>query len=124
MSQQKIGQCIYCGQTQMVDVGDGIPTKEELDKKATAMCDCDDAKNAQESAKVQTEAEENVESLFRKEFPDTASLLKAAVLPIMAGQMDKMTIDTGKRVKGQITRTSKGNIKVERIETRKMVLES
>lgn len=124
MSQQKIGQCIYCGQTRMVEIGDEIPTKEEVNKRATEQCECEAARHAQERSKVQLEAEDNVERLFRKEFPVTANMLKAAVIPIMCGEIDKISIDTGRKVKGQITITSKGNIKVERIETRKTVLES
>ena len=124
MSQQKIGQCIYCGQTRMVDVGEEIPTKEELNKRATEKCECEAAKHAQDRVKVQTQAENNVESLFQKEFPVVARLLKAAVIPSMCGEMDGIVIDTGARVKGRVSVTSKGKVKVERIETRKSVLEN
>lgn len=120
----RIGTCIYCGQTRQVEVEGGTVPEEVLNRRATEQCDCDMAVAAHESEKIKTKAEENVEKLFREQFPDTASLLKAAVLPIISGEMDSITIDTGMRVKGKITKTSKGNIKVERIETRKAVLEN
>lgn len=106
----------------MVEV-EGTVTEEMLNNMATRQCECEEAKSAQNSEKVQLTAEENVEKLFRSEFPDTASILKAAVLPIMSGMMDSIVIDTGRKVKGRVSVTRKGNIKVERIETKKMSLE-
>ncbi len=118
----RAGQCTYCGQTRMLEVEDGI-TKEELNQEATENCNCECAINARESAKAEAEAVENIETLF-KDFPDTANILKAAIIPIMAGELNKVVIDTGRKVKAQVMRTSKDNIKVERSESKKMVLES
>lgn len=119
----QLGECIYCGQTYQLETN-GAATEEQLNKWATQKCDCEQAMKAQESESIQNYAEDNVEGLFRREFPDTASLLKAAIIPIMANAMDSITIDTGKKVKGKVSKTAKGNIKVERIETKKTVLES
>lgn len=120
----QIGTCIYCGQTRQIEVEGGTQTKELLDRQATEECDCAEAVAAHESETVKTRTEKDIEMLFKEEFPDTASLLRAAVLPIMSGEMDKITIDTGKKIKGSVVKTSKGNIKVERTETRKTTIEN
>lgn len=119
----QVGTCIYCGQTYQLETN-GAAAEEQLNTWATQKCDCEQAIKAQETESIQNDAEENVEGLFRREFPDTASLLKAAIIPIMANTMSAITIDTGKRVKAKVSKTTKGNIKVERIETSKTVLES
>lgn len=51
-------------------------------------------------------------------------ILMAAVKHIESGQIDSITIDTGMRVKGKVSKTAKGNIKVERTKTLKTALES
>jgi hypothetical protein len=118
----QIGECIYCGQGYQLDA-DGSVTMEELNRMATAMCDCEQARNAQEYEQIQTKAEENVEKLFREDLPDVASLLKSSVLPIMGGQIDQIIIKAGK-VSGKVAATSDGSIKIERSETSKAVLKS
>lgn len=116
------GSCIYCGQTYQLEI-EGTRTEEELNKIATQKCDCEDAKKAHESLCIQQKAEKAIEDYFRTDFPDTASILKAAILPIQANMIDSITVDTGFGIKGKVTTTSKGKIKVERTRTTKNALE-
>jgi len=44
----RIGECVFCGQTRMVKVPEDAG-KEEVDKEATMLCSCDDAKAYQET---------------------------------------------------------------------------
>lgn len=118
-----IAQCIYCGQTHMVEQRGG-ETPETLNQRATGKCDCKQARHMQQVEKAKTKAESNIENLFGQMEEDMINLLKAAVLPIMEDHITGITIDTGRKVKAKISKTSKGNMKVERIDTRKAALES
>lgn len=119
---ERIGYCRYCRQGQVLDVG-GCLTQEELNQYVTEGCNCEGAEIARKIAEEEAEAVKNIEILF-KDFTDTANILKDAISPIMAGKISKVVIDTGKKVKAQVTRTSKDSIKVERSETSKTVMES
>ncbi len=122
MSELQIGACIYCGQSRQIEA-DGRKTEQELANMATMLCNCEEAKAAQDVEMMQTTAETNVEKLFREENPDMASLLKAAVLPIMGDRIDQIIIKSGK-MQGKVSVNSKGGIKVERTDTHKKALES
>ena len=117
------GSCIYCGQIQQIEGEEGMP-EEERNRKATELCDCKEAKVAKEKEKARTKAEKNIHSMFGEDFPETEEILMAAVKHIENGQIDSITIDTGMRVKGKVSKTAKGNIKVERTKTLKTALES
>ena len=51
-------------------------------------------------------------------------LLKTAVELIGEDQIDSLTLDAGNGLKGKISMTSKGNIKVEKTETRRETQEA
>lgn len=119
----KTGGCIYCGQIGTVEVEDNTPD-EVVDKEVTINCSCTSAKVARDRKKKQAKAQENVEELFANHSEDVREFLKAAVVLIGENMVDKISVDTGRKVKAQITKTSKGNIKVERTETRKMAVEN
>lgn len=44
----RIGECVFCGQTRMVKILEDAG-KEEVDKEATMLCSCDDARAYQET---------------------------------------------------------------------------
>lgn len=117
------GSCIYCGQIRQIEGQEGM-SEEERNRKATELCDCKEAKTAQEKAETRTKAEKNIHQMFGEDFPETEEILLAAVKYIESGEIDSITIDTGMRVKGKVSMTSKGNIKVERTKTLKTSLES
>ena len=120
---EKIGCCIYCGQTKMLKVEENV-SEENLNELATEECDCISAALARKRAKTQAEAEDNVEKLFRGDLPEVADLLSASISLIVNRQISKVTIDTGKKIKAQAVRLSNGTVKVERSETNKTVMES
>lgn len=117
------GSCIYCGQIRQIEGQEGM-LEEERNRKATELCDCKEAKAAQEKAEARTKAEKNIHYMFGEDFPETEELLMAAVEHIENGKIDSITINTGVRVKGKVSKTAKGNIKVERTKTLKTALES
>lgn len=119
---ERIGYCMYCRQSQMLDVREFM-TQDELNQDVTEVCNCEGAKIAREKVKKKDEAVKNIEILF-EDLPDIANILTGVVIPIVEGKVSKVVIDTGKKVKAQVTRVSKDNIKVERSETSKTVMEN
>lgn len=70
-------------------------------------------------------AKRTIERQFGKYLPGTAvELLKTAVELIGEDRIDSLTLDAGNGLKGKISMTSKGNIKVEKTETRKETQEA
>lgn len=70
-------------------------------------------------------AKRTVERQFEKYLTKNAvELLKNAVELIGEDQIDSLTLDAGNGLKGKISMTSKGNIKVEKTETRKETQEA
>ncbi len=121
--QLRTGKCIYCGQSHMVETSD-VATEKECDIAATELCTCKQAKVAKDVEKAKLQSQTNIENYFEKDFPETAELLKAAVIPLHNRAIEKITIDTGYGIKGKLSVTSKGKIKVERLETKKQAIES
>lgn len=119
MSTLQTGCCHYCGQVINLET-DGKRTEAELDRMAQQKCSCTGAARARRIEST----EQNIEELFAEKFPDVAELLKAAVPMIMQYELNKITIDTGKKVKAVLTMNAKGMIKVEKNYTAKASVES
>lgn len=121
--EKQTGTCIYCGQTMMFDTI-GMADKEQLDKWATEKCTCDQAKKAQEKVKAKRTAEDNIRIMFRDRHPEVEAIMQAALQYIENEDVLKVTVDTGFGVKGSISATSKGTIKVEMATSTKKAMES
>ena len=118
------GECIYCGQVNSFEVEDNISlSKGERDRKATEVCDCDDAKNAHAQEQVLTTTQKNITALFHEDRPEMEKLLLDATDYIYNGTLDKITLTSG-TTKGQVSINSKGSIKVERERKTKTALEA
>ena len=88
--------CRFCGQ--MVQfMGDGDLTEPQAQEIATMNCSCDEA-------------------------VDYVKLLMAAVEEIYTGGLAKVTINLRGGVKASVSQNSKGEINVERTETKKQKL--
>lgn len=119
MSTLQTGCCHYCGQVINLET-DGKRTEAELDRMAQDKCNCYGAARAR---RIESTGK-NIDKLFGEDFPDVAELLKAAAPMIMQYELNKITIDTGKKVKAVLTMNSKGAIKVEKNYTAKASVES
>lgn len=104
------GECIYCGQTYQIDAIREL-TEEELNLKATELCDCEKAK----AAAKEKETISVIDDLFKEKYPDTAEILKAAVLPIKAGEMQEIQVKVSNCTKAKLFIDAKDNIKCQRI---------
>lgn len=118
------GSCRFCGQMAQIETLLPWP-QEKLDEAATEMCKCGAAQNYASRKKRVEKAKRTIERQFGKYLPETAvGLLKTAVELIGEDQIDSLTLDAGNGLKGKISMTSKGNIKVEKTETRKETQEA
>ena len=119
---ERVGYCIYCGQSRMVNAFEGDIVKASSEEEyvnllATEKCDCSEAKVQRHIKQQMKRAKEYINKYFKADFPETAEILNYAVVMIIDGKFDKITIDTGKKVKGIVQINSKGNIKVQRKAT-------
>ena len=121
-TETRYGTCKYCGQIYHMDTV-GQCTEEQLNDWATGMCDCSGAKMEKRRATTAEKARNNIEQLFRDNYPDTADLLRMAVGSVVKNIIAGITVDTGHGIKGKVTLTSKGKIKVEQIVSKKTSLE-
>lgn len=117
------GACIYCGQIYQLETT-GICTEEQLDRWATDKCDCGGAKEERRKAKTEEAAKDNIEKLFRENYPKAADIMRECVDPIIRYRISSIIIDTGSGIKGKVSMTGKGMVKVEKNVSRKTSLEA
>lgn len=116
------GTCRYCGQVHHMQTT-GQCSEEQLNEWATEMCNCSGAKMEKKRKTLEETAKNNIEKLFREHYPETADLLRQAVNPVVRSLIASVTVDTGHGIKGKVTFTSKGKVKVEQIVSKKTSLE-
>lgn len=124
----RYGNCIYCGQSRMIEVFEGDLAKASSEEEyvnllATEKCECQEARSQRHIKQQTLKAKSFVNNYFGKDFPEVAEILSNAVEQIINGKFDKITIDTGCKVKGIVQINSKGNIKVQRKATNDSVME-
>ena len=118
------GECIYCGQVHQFEVEDEIHhTEEEKNRKATELCDCEEAQNVHDRVEVKTKTQKNITALFHDDQPIMENIMMNAIDYIQDGTLTGIALKAG-RVKGQMRITSKGKIKVEREKKMKTSLEN
>lgn len=116
------GSCKFCGQAATRKALEEWG-QEDIDELATETCECLDAKIYTYKKGQKERTNDRIDLLFGKDnkivtVPDAAvELLHKAVYPICEGFIKSIAIDIGNGVKGKMTVTSKGNVKVERIKT-------
>ena len=115
--------CRYCGQIVQFEA-EGALTGEMSGEMAALNCDCEDAVAHQIWMRQEKKALSNVRRLFGKEAgiavsEDVITILNAAVLEICKNELEKISLNLQGGIKATISRNSKGEIKVERTETKK-----
>ena len=120
--------CRFCGQMVQFESEADLtdPQKEEL---ATMTCTCDRAVEYQKEKQRKEKALKNVSVLFGEDAtPEKrigegiVNILRAAVEEIYTGGLAKVTLNLRGGVKASISQNSKGEINVERTETKKQKL--
>lgn len=120
--------CRFCGQMIQLD-GDCELTQPQAEEKATMTCQCPEAVEYQKEKQRKEKALKNVSVLFGEDAaPEKrigegiVSILQAAVEEIYSGGLAKVTLNLRGGVKVLISQNSKGEINVERTETKKQKL--
>ena len=116
------GACVYCGQVFQMETS-GECTEEQLNRWATEKCDCSAAKTDRRKAAKEENARNNIEKLFRENYPEAADLMRMAVHPVMQQKIAAITVDTGQGIKGSVKLTNKGFIRIEKNVSKKVSLE-
>ena len=120
--------CRFCGQMVQIET-DGKLTQPQAEEKATMSCTCPEAVEYQKEKLRKEKALKNVSVLFGEDAaPEKrigegiVSILQAAVEEIYSGGLAKVTLNLRGGVKASISQNSKGEINVERTETKKQKL--
>lgn len=120
--------CRYCGQIVQFESGE-LLTDEQALEMAVLECSCEDAKAYRRWQLNEKRALENVQRLFgeKASAKDMAgegviAILDAAVCGICGGEIEKITLNLPGGVKAGISINTKGEVKVERTETKKRKL--
>lgn len=119
-------QCRFCGQVVQIPEEMTIPQAEEY---ATMNCDCPVAMDYRTKKVRREKAMKNVEKLFGSEAEpedkcpeEIVDLLREGVEQVYSGYLAKITLNMRGGLKACISQNAKGEINVERIETKKKKL--
>lgn len=119
------GACKFCGQIYQFETI-GLASGKNLDDWATEKCDCAEAQYHTERMKSLEGAKENIKKFFEK-VPISGeiaiTILNMAASAIYEDKIESISVDLGNGCKGKISQNSKGKIKVERTDTRKIKYE-
>lgn len=121
-------QCRFCGQMVQIESDEEL-TKPQAEERATMTCNCSEAVEYQKEKQRKEKAMMNVSALFGEDAaPEKrcgegiVKILKAAVEEIYTGGLAKVTLNLRGGVKASISQNAKGEINVERTETKKQKL--
>ena len=124
----KTAQCRFCGQMVQIESDEEL-TKPQEEEQATMNCSCTEAVEYQKEKQRKEKAMRNVVTPFGENAaPEKrcgegiVNILKAAVEEIYTGGLAKVTLNIRGGVKASISQNSKGEINVERTETKKQKL--
>lgn len=121
-------KCRFCGQLVQLD-GDCELTEEQAEERAAMLCKCAEAVGYQKIRKRKEKALKNISLLFgEKAAPEKRidesliSILEKAAEEICSENMEKISLNLWGGVKASVSKTAKGEINVERTETKKRKL--
>ena len=128
MSKLNTGACRFCGQTIAIETEESL-TSPQLAEEATMSCTCEQAVEYQKEKQRKENALKNVSVLFGQDAApekrvgeEIVSILSAAVEEIYTGGLAKVTLNLRGGVKASVSQNAKGEINVERTETKKQKL--
>ena len=128
MSKLNTGACRFCGQTIAIETEESL-TSPQLAEEATMRCTCEQAVEYQKEKQRKENALKNVSVLFGQDAApekrvgeEIVSILSAAVEEIYTGGLAKVTLNLRGGVKASVSQNAKGEINVERTETKKQKL--
>ena len=124
----KTAQCRFCGQMVQIETDKEL-TQPQAEEQATMTCNCTEAVEYQKEKQRKEKALKNVSVLFGQDAApekrvgeEIVSILSAAVEEIYTGGLAKVTLNLRGGVKALVSQNAKGEINVERTETKKQKL--
>jgi hypothetical protein len=113
----------------MVQLDEDNLTEPQAEEKATMRCNCSEAVEYQKEKQRKEKAIKNVSALFgedaaaeKRAGEGIVDILNATVEEIYTGRLAKVILNLRGGVKASISQNSKGEINVERTETKKQKL--
>ena len=124
---EETGACMFCGQIRKLQTLFGWP-EDKVNEAVTEMCNCDQAIQYTAKKQQKGKAKERITELFGEEsekptFEEDVEIMNIAVDTILDRKLNSITMEIGKGLKAKISKTAKGYVKVERIETSKRTFE-
>lgn len=117
--------CRFCGQLIQVESDEEL-TKPQAEEEAVMLCQCYQAEEYRKKKRRREKALKNVSRLFGENAPQekqahegAVAILLAAVDEIYSGEVAKIALHLRGGVKASISQNAKGEINVERTETKK-----
>lgn len=117
----QVGYCNSCGQARQFQTSGGVE-QSQLNEWATDECRCAAGEEQRRIKQSEKKALRNIDNLFGTEFPETAHILKTALPYIIDDSIASITIKTGYEIDAKVSITSKGKVKVEKKENKKISL--
>lgn len=123
-----VAPCRFCGQMVQIAIEKKL-TKPQAEEEATMRCECMEAVAYQKEKRRKEKALKNIEKLFgegaepeKRIRQGIKTILTETVAEICEGGLEKVTLDISGGIKASICQNAKGEIKIERKETRKQQL--
>lgn len=122
------GGCKFCGQLMKIETLIGWD-EDKCNELATETCNCHEATEYTRRKGQKERAHSKIESLFetcngKGLSTESAKVLHMAADLLSDGEAQSISLDAGNGLKAKISITSKGNIKVERTDSRKQAVEA
>lgn len=122
-------ECRFCGQLVQLD-GDCELTEKQAEEEAAMRCKCAEAAEYQKMRKRKEKALKNISLLFGEDAgpekridENIVDILKTAAEEICSENIEKISLNMWGGVKASVSRNAKGEINVERTETKKKLTE-
>ena len=120
--------CRFCGQMVQIDSEEKL-TQPQAEEQATMSCTCEQAVEYQKEKQRKEKAMQNVAALFGEAAAPAMKSLRIGcqlylytIKEIYTGGLAKVTLNLRGGVKASISQNAKGEINVERTETKKQKL--
>lgn len=115
------GVCKYCGQVRMV-TSDSLTEQTDVDALASKECDCPEAKIQRNREQRYEKARQNIVKIFKDRL-EMVEILCTGARGIANNEIDGIAIKCGKKT-AKASATSKGTIKISRVEKNEDSLEN
>ena len=113
--------CRFCGQMVQIDSEEKL-TQPQAEEQATMSCTCEQAVEYQKEKQRKEKAMQNVAALFGEAAAPEKRCSEGIVNILKAAVEEIYTLNLRGGVKASISQNSKGEINVERTETKKQKL--